>query len=72
LSALMTSLDLSLMVTSLYCFESYCDILADSRGTLLGNGTINSVARMEHVTPWYVKNDCTAGNGVFYAGCADG
>lgn len=51
LSALMTSLDLSLMVTSLYCFESYCDILADSRGTLLGNGTINSVARMEHVTP---------------------
>jgi hypothetical protein len=68
----MTSLDLSLMVilVFLYCSESYSDILAESRGTLVGKDTINSVATVEHVTPWRIKNESTTENYVFYAGRA--
>jgi hypothetical protein len=31
----------------------------------LGNGTINSDIKMEHVMPHHVNNESTAGNGVF-------
>jgi hypothetical protein len=41
------------------------------RRSLLGYGTMNSHATMEHVTPQNISNGNTAGNGVFYAVCAD-
>jgi hypothetical protein len=37
------------------------------RQSLLGNGTKNDDATMEHVTPRNVTNGSACGNGVFYA-----
>jgi hypothetical protein len=50
---------------------SQCDTFAEIWSTLLGNGTINSDAAMEHETPRQVTIGSTAGNGVFYAVRAD-
>jgi hypothetical protein len=49
----------------------YCDIFAESWGSLLENGPTMSDATIEHVTPQHVTNGSTHGNGVFNAVSAD-
>jgi hypothetical protein len=51
--------------------STYCEIFAESRGMLLGNGTINGDATMEHVMLCNITNGSSAGNGVFYAVCTN-
>jgi hypothetical protein len=57
--------------TDKQAMSTYCEIFAESQGTLLGNGTINSDTTMEDVTPCNITNGSTAGNGVFYAVCTN-
>lgn len=54
-----------------FIVEKYCEIFAESRGTSLRNGEINSNLTKKHVTLCHVIKRSNDGKDVFYVVCPD-